>query len=219
MRETMKYNPCYYQLREGQLKRMLQIIQNTKEAKPGGIVFFGDSVTEMYDLNQYFPHFPIIYNCGIGGATSSELLWIVDEAVIKYQPHVVVIMIGINDLGNTVMASPKEIAMNVKNMIDLIRGNCPQTKILLLSTLPCVESIRSYHQVPGIRCNDLVEMIYQQYLELIIDSKVNFLNVFPEFIDCHKEALIAFYQDGLHLNEKGYQKLTQFIAPVLQEMI
>ena len=27
MRETMKYNPCYYQLREGQLERMLSIVK------------------------------------------------------------------------------------------------------------------------------------------------------------------------------------------------
>ena len=32
MRETMKYNPCYYQLREGQLQRILSIIQQTKIA-------------------------------------------------------------------------------------------------------------------------------------------------------------------------------------------
>ena len=162
MRETMKYNPCYYQLREGQLQRILSIIQQTKIALEGGVIFFGDSITEMYNIEHYYQDICIKYNCGVGGATSNELLWICDEAVIKYQPKVVVMMIGINDLGNTVMLSPKEIAVNIKNIIDLIRGNCPQTQILLLSTLPCVESLRSYHQVPGIRCNDLVEMIYQQ---------------------------------------------------------
>ena len=173
MRETMKYNPCYYQLREGQLERMLTIVRQTKNAQPNGVVFFGDSITEMYDLEKHFPHIKPIYNCGIGGATSNELLWMVDEAVIKYQPKVVVMMIGINDLGNTTMLSPKDIAVNVKNIIDLIRGNCPDTQIILMSTLPCIESLRDYHQVPGIRCNDLVEMIYHQYQEMILSNKKN----------------------------------------------
>ena len=66
MRETMKYNPCYYQLREEQLKRMLQIIQQTKEAKSGGVVFFGDSITEMYNISRFYPDISIAYNCGIG---------------------------------------------------------------------------------------------------------------------------------------------------------
>ena len=188
MRETMKYNPCYYQLREGQLQRILSIIQQTKIALEGGVIFFGDSITEMYNIEHYYQDISIKYNCGVGGATSNELLWICDEAVIKYQPKVVVMMIGINDLGNTVMLSPKEIAVNIKNIIDLIRGNCPQTQILLLSTLPCVESLRSYHQVPGIRCNDLVEMIYQQCQDIIIDPKTRFVSIFEEFIDENKEA-------------------------------
>ena len=219
MRETMKYNPCYYQLREGQLQRILSIIQQTKIALEGGVIFFGDSITEMYNIEHYYQDISIKYNFGVGGATSNELLWICDEAVIKYQPKVVVMMIGINDLGNTVMLSPKEIAVNIKNIIDLIRGNCPQTQILLLSTLPCVESLRSYHQVPGIRCNDLVEMIYQQCQDIIIDPKTRFVSIFEEFIDENKEALIEYYQDGLHLNELGYEKLTRLIKPIIQEYI
>ena len=219
MRETMKYNPCYYQLREGQLQRILSIIQQTKIALEGGVIFFGDSITEMYNIEHYYQDISIKYNCGVGGATSNELLWICDEAVIKYQPKVVVMMIGINDLGNTVMLSPKEITVNIKNIIDLIRGNCPQTQILLLSTLPCVESLRSYHQVPGIRCNDLVEMIYQQCQDIIIDPKTRFVSIFEEFIDENKEALIEYYQDGLHLNELGYEKLTRLIKPIIQEYI
>ena len=53
MRETMKYNPCYYQLREGQLQRILSIIQQTKIALEGGVIFFGDSITETL-LSRYF---------------------------------------------------------------------------------------------------------------------------------------------------------------------
>ncbi len=219
MRETMKYNPCYYQLREGQLERMLTIVRQTKNAQPNGVVFFGDSITEMYDLEKHFPHIKPIYNCGIGGATSNELLWMVDEAVIKYQPKVVVMMIGINDLGNTTMLSPKDIAVNVKNIIDLIRGNCPDTQIILMSTLPCIESLRDYHQVPGIRCNDLVEMIYHQYQEMILDSQTTLLWTFQDFVDENKEALVKFYQDGLHLNEEGYKHLTKILMPVLEKYL
>lgn len=219
MRETMKYNPCYYQLREGQLKRMLAIIEQTKSAQKGGVVFFGDSITEMYNLDHHFPDIDIKYNCGIGGATAQELLWIVDEAVIKYQPKLVVLMIGINDLGNTIMNSPKDIAIHVKNIIDLIRGNCFNTHILLMSTLPCVEALRSYHQVPGIRCNDFIEMIYEQYQELILDQQTQLIKTFDYFIDKDKEALTQYYQDGLHLNDKGYEKLTAIIKPMINQFI
>lgn len=215
----MKYNPGYYQLREGQLERMLTIVKQTKSSQKGGVVFFGDSITEMYDVKKYFPHIPHIYNCGIGGATSHELIWMIDEAVIKYQPKVVVLMIGINDLGNTVMFSPKAIALHVKTIIDLIRGNCPYTQIILMSTLPCVESLRDYHHVPGIRCNDFVEMIYSEYQEMILDEKTTLLWTFDHFVDENKEAKQEYYQDGLHLNERGYKELTYILTPVIEKYL
>lgn len=60
MREQMIYNPGIYQLREDALKRMLDIIYNQKTAQSGQTVFFGDSIIEFYDMNQYFPEKTII---------------------------------------------------------------------------------------------------------------------------------------------------------------
>ena len=39
MRENMIYNPHYYQLREGQLERMLTIVRGNRGTEPGGVVF------------------------------------------------------------------------------------------------------------------------------------------------------------------------------------
>lgn len=219
MRESMKYNPGYYQLREGQLRRILAIMEQTKTARPGGVVFFGDSLTECYPIERCFPEIENKYNCGIGGAVAEELLWVVDEAVVKYDPELVVLMVGINDLGNTVMSSPREIARNVKNVIDLVRGNCPQAKVLLYSTLPCIEALRSYHQVPGIRSNNFSHMIFTEYQELILDRQTELLDVFPAFVDEAGEARREFYVDGLHLNDAGYDRLTRLLAPSIFRMI
>ena len=38
----MEYNPRYYQMREFQLERMLAIVRANQDAKPGGVVSFGD---------------------------------------------------------------------------------------------------------------------------------------------------------------------------------
>lgn len=218
MRENMSYNPRYFQLREAQLSRMLAVVRQNRAAVPGGVVFFGDSLTETYPIERCFPHVPHLYNCGIAGAVSEELLWIVDEAVIKYRPAVVVLMVGINDLGNTVMASPREIALHVKEIVDLILGNCPETKVLLWSTLPCVEELWGYRQVPGIRCNDLVRMIFDQERELIRDDRVTLVDVFPAFVDERGGVLRDLYRDGLHLNDEGFDRLTGELAPEISKL-
>ena len=48
MKESMKYDTNYYQLRDYVLRRMYEIISRPRVY--GGIVFFGDSLTELCDL-------------------------------------------------------------------------------------------------------------------------------------------------------------------------
>ena len=116
MRENMKYDTNKYQLRESVLKRMLQIISHQKYKERNGTVFYGDSITEYFDLERFMPAIDHKYNCGIGGITSNMLLHFVDEGVLKYEPEQVFLMIGTNDLGNTLMLSPRDIALNVKEL-------------------------------------------------------------------------------------------------------
>ena len=144
VKENMKYLTNHYQLREFTLIRMLEIINQNKNITPGGTVFYGDSITEYCDLDKYYPEIETKYNCGIAGITSGMLLNFIDEGVIKYQPKNVVLMIGTNDLGNTVMESPRDIALNVKETIEIIHYNCLDTKIYLVAPLPCLEMLHGY---------------------------------------------------------------------------
>src|SRR5699024_2927587 len=120
MKESMHYLTNYYQLREFVLIRMLEIIKQRYYAKENGVVFFGDSITQYCDLDRYYPEILNKYNCGLAGISSKILLNFIDEGVIKFKPNKVVIMIGTNDLGDTVMESPRDIALNVKEMVELI---------------------------------------------------------------------------------------------------
>mgnify|MGYP003299348602 CR=1 FL=1 len=81
------------------------------------IVFFGDSIIEYFDLQTHLKSTCSMYNCGIAGASTSILKNYIDEAVLKYRPQQVFIMAGTNDLGNTEMASPRDIAMNMKEIL------------------------------------------------------------------------------------------------------
>lgn len=201
----MIYNPGIYQLREDSLKRMLQIIEYQKEAQPGKTVFFGDSIFEYYDLKHYFPN-KTIYNCGIAGATTDELSWIVDEAVIKYHPSQVLIHVGTNDLGNTVTHSPRQIASNISMIVTIIQKNLPNCHITILSPLPCNENIQGYPHVKGIRSNAFLLDIYLHLPEYL--EHVDYIDAFHLFEN--RNELLR--EDGLHPNERGYQELTHIIS-------
>jgi hypothetical protein len=65
------------------------------------VVFFGDSIADMWKLDASFPGKPYI-NRGISGQTTPQLLIRFRPDVIDLQPKVVVILAGTNDIaGNT----------------------------------------------------------------------------------------------------------------------
>lgn len=217
MRESMKYDTNVYQLRESVLKRMIQIIQQQRYIQDNSIVFYGDSIIEYYDVEHVFKDLGPVYNCGIGGITSDMLLHFVDEGVIKYRPREVFILIGTNDLGNTIMASPRDIALNVKEMVEIIHYNLPECQIHLLSPIPRIEKLHGYQSMhQGLRSNDILQMIMQEYKRMIPYEYVHFINVYDSLFENGQLNANCFI-DGLHINEDGYQVLTEVILKAIKE--
>src|SRR5271166_2656371 len=65
------------------------------------VVFFGDSITDLWKLDESFPGKPYV-NRGIGGQTTPQMLLRFRQDVVNLQPKVVVILAGTNDIaGNT----------------------------------------------------------------------------------------------------------------------
>lgn len=55
MKENMIFNDDQYQLREFQVDRMKEVIVNNRISKENGVVFYGDSIVQGYDINKYIP--------------------------------------------------------------------------------------------------------------------------------------------------------------------
>lgn len=218
MRENMRYDTDKYQLRDFLLERMMTIIHNQTESVPGGTVFFGDSITEYCQLEKWYPNLENKYNCGIAGITSDMLLHFVDEGVLKYQPQQVVIMVGTNDLGNTVMASPRQIALNVKEIVEIIHYNIPTCQIFVVSCLPCIEKIHGYKATKqGLRSNESLKMIFKEYKKMICYDYVHLIQAYPALCNKKGEPVEDYYVDGLHINEAGYKVYTQVIRCAMRD--
>jgi lysophospholipase L1-like esterase len=220
LRENMIYNPNYYQLRDFQIDTIARIIKKNRDANSGGVLFFGDSITEFYDIEKYFPDIKVKYNSGISGSTSESLMWICDEAVIKYKPSLMILLVGTNDLGNTNMRSPRDIALNVSNIIDLVKGNIPNIKIILISTLPCNEKLHGAAVGKFMRTNENIKLVNVEYKEMLKNfENVTFINAFDQFIDKKTDNIKDDYsEDGLHLTESGYDLLTEIVKPIIDSL-
>ena len=220
MKENMIFNDDQYQLREFQVDRMKEVIVNNRISKENGVVFYGDSIVQGYDINKYIPEINDKYNCGIGGFTSETLLWIFDEAVIKYKPSLVYISVGTNDLGNTNMRSPREIALNIEKLIRLVRGNLKEVKIMIASTTPCDENKQGPKAGKCLRTNFNISIVNKEIQNICNRyENVEFIDIYSTLLDKISGNIKEIYTtDGLHLTEKGYEKITDIIKPRILQL-
>ena len=65
----------------------------------GGIVFVGSSTIRRWDTASYFPDLKII-NRGFGGSEMADAARYVDRIVIPYEPRLVVVYSGDNDISS-----------------------------------------------------------------------------------------------------------------------
>jgi acyl-CoA thioesterase I len=83
------------------------------------VVFMGDSITEIWHLDQSFPGKPYV-NRGISGQTTPQMLVRFRQDVIDLKPRVVILLGGTNDVaGNTGPMTPEQTQGDIESMAEL----------------------------------------------------------------------------------------------------
>ena len=175
----------------------------------GQIVFAGSSsFTKWKDVAMYFPGYPII-NRGFGGATLVDLIYYVDEAIIKYQPRQVFIYCGENDIADVDTVSPATVLNRFKTLHSILLKKLPRsTKIVFVSIKPSVA--RWHLESKFIEANKLI----QAYIST--QKNIQYLDVHSFMLDENKEVFKdIFIADKLHMNPKGYLIWQKQFAPLL----
>ena len=174
-------------------------------------LFLGDSITEYYDLEKYFPGMPVV-NSGIAGDTTEDILDDMKERVYDYNPSKVFVLIGTNDLRDD--KSVEEVVENIKKIIEEIKQNKKVVEIYLESIYPVNKGINK--SVVGLRDNDDINEINKQIEEYAKNEGVTFLNTHELLIDDDGLLNEDYTADGLHLNDEGYEVVTEEIMEYLQ---
>ncbi|MCK7487993.1 MAG: GDSL-type esterase/lipase family protein [Bacillus subtilis] len=114
-------------------KKSLSFSPRTIRLPKGGVVFLGDSITDLYPLQTYFPE-RVLINRGIGGDTTTGLLERLDDTVIVLEPTVLVLLIGVNDL--SLGRSVEAIAADYATILDRLKTALPDLVIYVVSVYP-----------------------------------------------------------------------------------
>lgn len=173
----------------------------TKEA----FLFVGSSTIRLWDLKESFPGLPVI-NRGFGGSHLSDSVRFAKRIVIPYQPQVVVLYAGDNDLAGG--KTPAQIHADYQQFAKLLHEALPNTRLIYISVKPSPsrEKLLSVQQ----QTNDLIK-------------KDCAANSWMGFIDTHKAFLTAdgkmqpdlYVKDQLHLSAAGYAILADLVKKEL----
>ena len=131
-----KIKQCWIIQRTLQSEHWQKRVKEIESAPQGKYktIFFGNSLTEMWDVNYYFNDSTIL-NFGITGDFSEGLLKRC-STIINLKPEKLFIEIGINDMIEKI--SLDEICDNYEQLIIRIQQESPHTKIYIQSNFPLI---------------------------------------------------------------------------------
>jgi len=189
-----------------------------KVAKPGGIVFVGDSITDFFRLNEFF-HGIYIINRGIGGDTTDGVLKRLNESVFELQPSKVFLLIGTNDIGEN--KSEDHIVRNIEEIIDRIQEKSPETRIYLQSIYPVSRAanrkIKKY--IVGRRNNEAIRRINERLKKVAREKGIEYIDVFSHLTDEEGNLRLEYTVEGLHLTIEGYRVCADVLRPYLYDNV
>ncbi len=175
------------------------------------VVFFGDSITEFWDLSTTFPEKPYL-NRGIAGQTTAQMLLRFRADVISLHPTVVVILAGTNDLaGITGPMTLERITDNYASLAELAHSH--GIRVIFASVLPIHDDspVRQSELRPPAKIQALNDWLQKYCLE----AQHFYLDYYPHLIDTKGRLNPDLSDDGLHLNAMGYA----VIAPLAEKLI
>lgn len=190
------------------LDRLSHFKSQNEVVKKGGISFLGDSITEGYNVYEYFSDL-LVYNRGISGDTTLGLLNRLDESVFKLNPSKVVVLIGTNDY-QALNATNLDILERITLIVKTIKEKLPNTKIFIQSVYPVNNTLDK--DMVGIRNNETIKLLNESLSKL---DGITFINLYDKLIkdgNLNKE----YTKEGLHINPKGYNLITKILTKHLK---
>ena len=167
------------------------------------VAFLGDSLTDGYDLEKYFPQY-LVLNRGIGGDTTFGLEKRLKVSVYDLKPKVAVMLIGANNFDT--------MFDNYENILKGFKENLPNTKIVLLSLTSMSQEWGKNNQKAAYN-NVKIKLLSEKY-------GYEFVDLYSPLLNLETGEIYAEYTtDGGHLTSAGYEVLTNTITPALEQLL
>lgn len=202
-KETAEHERLVKEYRESKLEKYRE--ENEKYADyEVDVAFIGDSLTDGYDLEKYYPEF-VVSNRGIGGDTTFDVEGRIQTSLYDLKPKVAVMLIGGNNL--------KTMFENYENILLGMKENLPETKIILVS-------LTAMGQEWGAEKNEIAALNNVKIKILAEKYGFEYVDLFTPLYDISIGEIYAEYtSDGAHQTDKGYEVFTATIKPAIEKAL
>jgi lysophospholipase L1-like esterase len=203
------------------------------------VVFMGDSITDGWHLDEYFPAKPYV-NRGISGQVTSQMLVRMYPDVIDLKPAAMVVLAGTNDIArNNGPETAEMIEENIMAMTELAQHH--GIKVLLCSILPISDypyltqqSGRAPQPPPGpgrggrpfVRQRMTVGRPPEDILKLnawmktyAAQANATYVDYFSGLVDEKGWMKDGLANDGLHPNADGYKIMAPIVSQAIENVL
>ena len=201
-----------------QLNRYREANLKVPPPQPGRprVVFFGDSITDGWPLNEYYPDKDYI-NRGISGQITSQMLARMQADVIAHKPVAMLILAGTNDIARGV---PPEVIENNITMIAAL-AEAHKIKPVIATVLPVHDYNKAQnpaYEMTKRRPLDQIRKLNTWMVAFCQDHNYIYLDYFSSMIDVDGFLKKELAEDGLHPNSAGYRVMAPLAQAALDKL-
>lgn len=181
-------------------------LDNENFPEKGKILFTGSSSIRFWDSLEEDMEPLEVLNRGFGGAQISHVIHHFEDIVKPYNPKAIVFFCGTNDL--TALNTPEETVDNFKKFLSLVRSEFGNIKVYVIGIKPTVDRLYL----------DEEERIFNSSINQLAndDAYLEYINVWDPMLNQDGTRMPElFIEDGLHMNEKGYEVWTKKVRESL----
>ena len=181
------------------------------------MVFFGDSITDMWKLDEYFPGKPYV-NRGISGQTTPQMLVRFRQDTIDRQPKVIVILAGTNDIaGNTGPMRLEDIEANYASMAELARAH--DIHVVFSSILPVHNYTPRSQDLFAQRSPEKILELNRWLKAYCAANHHVYLDYFGAMVNDRGLLKLELADDGLHPNVAGYKLMAPLAEAAIEKAL
>lgn len=183
------------------------------QASPkGGVVFVGSSLMEMFPIEEWAAELPeprpLVYNRGVGGYTTVDLLPILDIVAWEMQPSKVFINIGTNDLSDA-SQTIEAIMARYDEILSRIEDHLPGVPITLMAYYPVNPDAAEgdVKELLKVRSNARIAEANLAVKRLAEKHHQRFINLNGPLTDAEGRLKAEYTIEGIHINHEGYRSI------------